>query len=268
LFDHIDGWIEGTVSSMRAGACQALLVKKQNAGKVYGSLQKTTSDSEGNSDRKKLSLEPLSIHYLEPGEDVQGFTPTQPGQNFEGALTALARMLGLNMGLAVEQTMLDYSRVSYLSSRAMRLQADATANVWRDRLVKRKLRRLFRWWIDRMIALGELPAGSESERYAHEWVFEPRAWVDPDKDIKAALMELDMGLTTRQKLCKERGAEFVNNVDTLATERKVLVSAGIPLVMSTATREEGANQPAETTKENPNETTSEEDDDADDAADE
>jgi len=66
-------------------------------------------------------------------------------------------------------------------------------------------------------------------------------------------------------LCKERGGEFVNNVDTLATERKVLVSAGIPLVMSTATREEGANQPADTTKENPNEKTSEEDDDADDA---
>jgi lambda family phage portal protein len=236
VFDHLDGFLEATITAARAGACQALLVKRHNSSRWPAGLSTTTSDA-GGTDRPQLSLEPLSVQYLEPDEDVSAFNPSFPQANIDIAVATFSRLLGLNMGLALEQVTLDFSRVSYLSSRAMRLQADATANIYRDRTDKRKLRRIYRWWLDRMISTGQVPApADEDEAYAHEWVYEPRAWVDPDKDVKAALIEVDMGLTTMATLCKERGREYAENIEARKQEIKAARRAGVPMVMSTNTR--------------------------------
>jgi capsid protein len=160
--------------------------------------------------------------------------------------------MGLNLGLAVEQVLLDFSQVTYLSSRAMRQQADATANVAKDRFERKKLRRVLPWWIDRMAAMGEIPSGPE-DRYAHEWIYAPRGWIDPDKDLKAALIELDMGLTTMEILAKERGREFAELVAKRSAEIKAMKTADIPVVMSSQTREMGAVAGAPPTDETPQE---------------
>jgi hypothetical protein len=51
--------------------------------------------------------------------------------------------------------------------------------------------------------------------------------VDPDKDSKAAERDLKNSLTTRRKLCADRGLDFDEVVDQLRRERELLDQAGI-----------------------------------------
>lgn len=237
LFDHLDGYVEAVVAAARAGACQAILVKRKGAANAYAGIGARAKDARGQ-ERKAFKLEPLSVNFLEPDEDVQGFNPTQPTQNFGDFLAALARLMGLNLGLTLEQVMLDFSRVNYSSSRAARLQADATALVERDRFVRRFLRRVYQWWVSKMVVIGELPAPPD-DFWAHEWIGDARPWVDPEKELKAALIELDMGLTTLAILAKERGREFVELVLARQAEIELAREAGVPVVMSNQTRDLG-----------------------------
>lgn len=237
VFDHFDGYIEAVTTAARAGACQALIITKQNPSNPLANLP-TVTNSAGNAQRS-LAMEPMMIHYARPGEDVKGFTPTQPTQSFPEFTATLARIMGTNLGLTLEQVMLDFSRVNYSSSRAARLQAEATASDERTKFTKMFLSRVWRWWSSKQIKSGLLPAPPE-DYYAHEWVWDARPWVDPEKELKAALVELDMGLTTLTLLAKERGREFAQLVQQRKAELDMLKKADIPAVQSNQTRDMGA----------------------------
>lgn len=234
LFEHFDGYVEAVVTASRAAACQALLITKTNPGQLVGGLG-TTTNSAGNQ-QKKLTLEPMMVHTLREGEGVEGFNPTFPTANFSPFMDALARLMGLKLGLTLEQVMLNFSQTNYSSSRAARLQADRTANDERDRFERRVLRRHHAYWISKMVRASKLPTPPD-DFWAHEWEWDARPWVDPEKELNAALIELDMGLTTLAILAKERGREFADLVQQRSDEIKACRKAGIPEVHSTLTRE-------------------------------
>lgn len=235
LFEHFDGYVEAVVTASRAAACQALLITKANPAGMTAGLG-TTTNSAGNQ-QKKLTLEPMMVHTLREGEDVKGFNPTFPSASFSPFMDALARLMGLKMGLTLEQVMLNFSQTNYSSSRAARLQADSTANGERFRFEWRVLRRHHRYWISKMVMAGKLPQPPD-DFWAHEWEWDARPWVDPEKELKAALIELDMGLTTLAILAKERGREFADLVEDRADEIKACRKGGIPIVRSNQTRDD------------------------------
>lgn len=235
LFEHFDGYVEAVVTASRAAACQALLITKTNPGQLVNGLG-TTTNSAG-SQQKKLTLEPMMVHALREGEDVKGFNPTFPTANFSPFMDSLARLMGLKLGLTLEQVMLNFSQTNYSSSRAARLQADRTASDERYRFECRVLRRHHRYWISKMVLFGKLPSPPD-DFWAHEWEWDARPWVDPEKELKAALIELDMGLTTLAILAKERGREFAELVKQRGEEIDACRKGGIAIVRSNQTRDE------------------------------
>lgn len=234
LFDNIEGYLEGTVTAARAASYFSLLIKKHNAGKAFASLG-TITNSNAES-QQHLRLEPGSVQYLAPDEDVVQISPQQPTQNFPDAIAAISRFIGLPFGLTIEQVLLDFSRANYSSSRAARLQAQQTAEIYQQRFATRFVSRVYQWvlskWVNRGLIGGAIP-----ERFwAHEWIPQGRPWVDPTKDMQAALMAIDAGLESRSNIALERGYDFRELIRRSAADRQLMTAAGVPVVASTMTR--------------------------------
>jgi lambda family phage portal protein len=233
LFDHIEAYVEASVIAARAAANQALLIIKNNPGLVAGQLP-TGMNGSGESQRIQRQ-EPGMVHYLAPGEDVRQANPAHPTQQFPDFVTALSRFVGLPFGLTIEQILLDFSRANYSSSRAARLQTEATALVEQQRFYEVFLRRVWRWWISKTVNNGELP-NPPADYWAHEWIPQGKPWVDPTKEIQAALMAIDAGLDARSLIVRERGYDWKRMVETNKSDRADMMKAELPMVNSTMTR--------------------------------
>lgn len=234
LFEHIDGYLEATVSAARIAACFGILIKKNNAAKAFGALG-TATNGQGNS-QQTLRLEPGMAQYLQPDEDVTQLQPHQPTQNFPDAIAAFTRFVGLPFGLTIEQLLLDFSRTSYSSARAALLQARQTADMMQQRFACRFVSRVYQWAVSKWVKRGMITGDIPEDYWKHEWIPQGRPWVDPTKDMQAALMAIDAGLDSRGNIAMGLGYNFDDLVEANRREREQMIEAGIPIVNSNLTR--------------------------------
>jgi lambda family phage portal protein len=234
LFDHIDGYVEGSVIAARAAANQALLIKRTNASQAYSKLSASLN---GNGMSQAIQrMEPGMVHYLNPDEDVVQMNPAHPTQSFPDFVAALARFVGLNFGLTLEQVMLDFSRTNYSSARAARLQADQTAYVEQQEFYDSFLFPVWRWLVSKWVKSGLVTGRVPEDYWAHEWIPQGKAWVDPTKEISAAALAIDYGLESRTNIALGIGYRFEDLVKRNAEDRRMMDAADLPLVNSTLTR--------------------------------
>lgn len=244
LFDQIDGYLEATVTAARIAACFGILIKTNAAAAAFGNLQ--TQQNQNAQAQRIANIEPGMVQYLAPGDEIQQVSPSQPTQSFPDFVAVLMRFAGLSMGLPLELVMLDFSRTNYSSARAALLQAYRSFRVLQDRFEKQFLRRIYPWWLDRMVKLGEIqvPPGLGDLAYDHKWLAPGWEWVDPLKEIQAALLELDTGLTTLSDLAAQKGKDLYELFARRQRELETMKKMNIPIMHSNSTRDEA--QPGET----------------------
>lgn len=228
LFDQIVGYLESVVVASRIGASQAALVLKRNPGAAMASLPGTVTNSAGNQ-QKSLKIEPGMIHFLGDGEDVKGFNPTQPQQNFPDAIAAFARFVGLRLGLTLEQILLDFSRTNYSSSRAAKIQAFMTAYQEQEDFASTFHARIYPWFVAKLLKSGQLTdAPLDGTAYDFDWIPQGRPLTDPTKEIAAMVAAVGLGIDARSLIAAEIGMDFDALVKINASDLKKLQAAGLP----------------------------------------
>lgn len=246
LLDQIDGYLEAIVVASRVAACQSLLVKTTDASKIFGGLQ-TTINSQ-NQTQPIVNFEPGMVRYLKPGEDVVQIKPEQPHADFVNFLTELLRIAGVTFGMPLELVLLDFSRTNYSSARASLLQAYRSFQTLQQQFIDTVLKRIYRWRISRWVATGELevptalrgnPAKGQPPTYwKHTWIAPGWAWVDPVKEIQAAMLEVDLGITSLTDIAAQHGKIlteiFQRRSNELIEQRKL----DIPVIHSSLTRDD------------------------------
>jgi len=237
LFDQIVGYLEATVMAARAGACHALLVTKKNPQNAMDNLRNaaTTSSATG-IQQATTTIEPMTIRYLAEGESVTGFSPTQPGQNFPQAITALSRFIGLRFGLTIQQLLLDFEHVSYSSARAARNQSDVTAVLEQDDFAATFFR-IYAWVVSKWCRAGLITAPKPPDWYAFEWIPNHKALIDPTKEITAAAQAIALCVDSRRNFAAANGYDFATLVKDNAEDVQMLTAAGL------ATDPSGMNPP-------------------------
>jgi lambda family phage portal protein len=235
-FDQIDGLADAVVVAGRVAACQALLIKKAGAATGFNALGTQTSST--NTSQKLQSMEPGMVHYLNPGEEVVTVNPTQPQQQFGDFLANFVRLIGICVGLPLEILLLDFSRTNYSSARAALLQLQRAARPHQKRFIHRILRPIYVRRIQRWIDEGELkvPAGIP-DPLKHSWIPPGWAWVDPQKDIAAALMAIDGNLDSRENIIASHGRELEDVLDQRQREEEEIAERELPSVRSINTRD-------------------------------
>jgi lambda family phage portal protein len=154
-------------------------------------------------------MEPGAMVVLPPGKDVE--FPDAPAQGGASALlTNTLRMLAAGVGVTYEQMTGDYSQVNYSSARAALLEFRRFCEgVQHHTLIFQMLRPTWLRFIRWEVLMGGIPAVSyQSDRAAFEgvkWLPPKWDWVDPEKDAKAAVLEMDNNLRSRAEIVSERG---------------------------------------------------------------
>lgn len=245
LFDQIDGYQEAVIVAARIAACQGLMIKSNSAANQLNGL-KTATDLQGNP-RRITQMEPGIIHYLQPGEEVQTINPSQPTQSFPDFMAAMLRFAGLTLGLPLELVLLDFSRTNYSSARASLLQAYRSFRTQQQSFCERFMSRTYRWRISKWVKNGQLvvppkllgvPAdGTSPAWWNHQWIAPGWAWVDPVKELQAALMAIDGGLATVSGTLQEHGKDLRDLTAVRAREIKLFDELGIVLSKSNMTRD-------------------------------
>ena len=161
-------------------------------------------------------LEAGTLTDLLPGEEVQWSTPPDAG-GLEGFLYQALCALAAGWGLTYYQLTGDLTKVNYSSMRAGLLEFRRACEAYqRNVLIQGFCRPVFSRWLKEAVISGvlDLP-GYADDPWQYEdvaWVTPGWDWVDPLKDVQAAIAADRAGYTSRSRIVAARG-EDVETID-------------------------------------------------------
>ena len=209
-------------------------------GQAMGDLfddAKSYLDQRGQATPVPLGLGPGgAIPRLFPGEKLSSYSTARPNAQFDAFMTSITRHAAAGLGQPYEVFMRDFSRTNYSSARAALMEG------WRAILVYRLLKGT-RWCkpafaavIDEAVWRGyiDLPRYLDGRRFRNAWLRSlwlgpPRGWVDPVKEIQAAMLRIQLGISTLRDEAQEQGRGGVELLDQIELERGELARRGVTL---------------------------------------
>jgi lambda family phage portal protein len=155
-------------------------------------------------------LEPGTMQFLEPGEDVRFSQPGDVGGTYEAFMRQQLRGIAIGMGITYEQLTGDLSGVNYSSIRAGLVEfRRRIAMIQHHLMVFQLCRPVWNRWFELAILNNQLPLNADSKV---KWIPQGFDWVDPLKDIKAQVMSIQNGLKSRAEVVSELGYD-VEDID-------------------------------------------------------
>jgi len=214
----INGFVEAVLVAERTAACAFPVFK-----------QSDLSDIDENAKDFKIELNPGSGFTLPAGLSMESFTPSHPGDRLGDFIKAGQRFISSGWGVSYNALANDLEGVNYSSMRSGLL-------IERDRW-----RVLQEWWIDRFrtpvyaeftrcaLLTGALKLDSRdpAEFSAVKWIPRGWLWVDPLKDVNAAVISIENGLGCRTDYLAEQGRDFEDVCERLKDEKLVATAAGL-----------------------------------------
>lgn len=203
----------------------AELVRKKVASLIAGFVMKTDTsislvgEQDAGDGLKVASWEPGQLIELMPGEDVKFSEPTDVGNNFDAFEKSQMRKIASAIGLTYEQLTGDLGDVNYSSIRAGMLEFRRQMEAFQHQVVVHRLcRPIWSAWIEAAALAGIISSSAYADDptpfLAVKWIPQGWAWVDPEKEIRAAKEAIRAGITTRTDVISATG-EDPESVDAL-----------------------------------------------------
>ena len=183
-------------------------------------------------DPNDYEMGPGTINILQPGEDVRFNTPTHPNTAFDVFIKSICTQIGSALEIPRDLLLKEFN-ASYSASRAAMLEAWKAFKMRREWLTNDFCKPVYEIWLTEAIALGRIQApgffNDPLIRQAYlgsEWIGPAQGQLDGTKEIQAATMAIEAGLSTReQEAIKLNGSDYAANVDKLAVENDKLNQA-------------------------------------------
>jgi len=207
---HIDKnekYIDAELIGACLNASYALAVIRKDAGAIppafTGGISSTGEDEFGNRLEK---MEPGTIEYLQPGEDIKGVGMERPGTNFNLFVDRVSAYIGRPLALPLMLITGDYSGATFMNARIALQQARSRWQREQRWVLNPMVSRTWRWHVDRMILQDKL--SQRADAYKH--LVQCRRWtyVDPFKEAMADRTELENATTTRRDICARQGRDY------------------------------------------------------------
>lgn len=173
------------------------------------------SDTGGTYDGQKMSeLQPGAIVGLEEGQKITASDPPVVG-GYQEFMNQGIRSVAMGLGISYE-SFGDLKGVNFSSGKMGRMEMDRFVDVWQRQLIIGQFCHGIGRWMKEVWPLArevrKLPPVPED----FEWTAPKRPMIDPSKEIKAAVEEIDAGLTSLQRKQREMGQD----PDVIARERE------------------------------------------------
>src|SRR5215210_4790491 len=161
-------------------------------------------------DERTIDLQPGQITMLEPGEEVQTSAPADSGQTYEPFQYRTLLQVSAALGVPYAYLSNDMLKANYSNSRLALLEFRRRIEAYQHAvMVWQFCRRVWARWMDVAVLSGALDIPDYEERRreynACAWLPPKWDWVDPLKDARAEIEQIEAGLKSRSQALAERG---------------------------------------------------------------
>lgn len=224
----LNEFITAVSVKQRVQACLAVFIKKTippvGLGRQARDPDRVSYDGK--------SLTPGMIKELNAGDDVQVVNPTGQSADATSFTKLQQRMIAAGQGISYEATSRDMSETTYSSARQGMLEDELTFDEEYEQLVQ-VMDEIYEAFLEACFLSGALRGRgywSDRERYtAHEWIRQPKAWIDPLKEANATMVALGCGIKTFKQVSAEGGRDWRAQIDDMVEVNEYAMSKGLDL---------------------------------------
>ena len=201
----------------RIEACLAIFIKKglptTGLGRQNGSASGERVSYEGK------MLTPGMIKELNAGDEIQVVNPSGQGADATSFTKLQQRLVGAGQGISYEATSRDMAESTYSSARQGLIEDDLTYKEDKELLIE-VLDEIYETFIISAVLSGAIAIPKfwqEKDRFlTHEWIQEPKPWIDPYKESNANKIALQTGQKTYKQIAAENGRDWRTQIDDMA----------------------------------------------------
>lgn len=170
-------------------------------------------------------------YRLNKGDTVQQYKPEHPIGAFGPFLLNALRFIASGLHTAYASLTGDLSGANYSSMRVGLLSERDGYRRAQMVIAMRFYRPVFLEWLKyaTLTRALDLPASQLARLSAHKWMPRGFPWIDPVKDMEAAILAVDHGFNTRSNICAGDGRDFEEVIAQLAQEQAIADEYGVEL---------------------------------------
>ena len=223
----LNGWREASLIAARASAAKFGVITTPSGDEFVG-------DDESPEGMPIIDMEPGSYSQLPAGHNFEMIDPKHPTSSFADFETAILR--GISSGLNVSYTSLsnDLTGVSYSSIRQGTIEERDHYRMLQSFLIQHFCEPIFMSWLDSALDFGEMNIPNTNEKFrkfSSNVHFRGRgfAWVDPLKEINAAVTGVQNGLMSLNDVAANYGRDIEELFAQIQNDKALAEQYGIKM---------------------------------------
>lgn len=233
LQDVYEGF-DYALAKMKVSQLFGLVFYRDAEAALQGTIATLDSDNDGVADsgyEVDFGKGPVQLD-LNPGDRAEFLEAKTPASE---TVAFLQMMIHVALkSLDIPYSFFDESFTNFYGSRAGLQQYQKSCET-KIADLQEVLDEITAWRLGLAILDGDLalPRGIEFEQLKWEWVPRGVAWWDPQKEVKGNTMAIAAGLDNPQRICRDIGTDFYENIDAIADAMAYAKMKGVPLNLAT-----------------------------------
>jgi lambda family phage portal protein len=226
----VNEFITAVSVKQRIEACLSVFIKKQLPVTGIGRSGAPSASERFDYDGKTLT--PGMIKELNAGDDVSVVNPTGQSADATSFVKLQQRLVGAGQGISYEATSRDMSETNYASARQGAIEDELTFVEEQDKLLA-VLDEIYETFVISCVLAEQISAPDfweNKEKYLeHEWIIQPKKWIDPQKEANATKTALNTGVKTFKQVSAENGTDWRVQIDDMAEVIEYAEKKGIDI---------------------------------------
>jgi len=231
---NLDDYFKAVSFMQKILASLCVFIKQTLPDGALGGLgrtnQKIIEDNDPNSRQQKIKAG--QIMYLKPGEEATSINPSGNSAEAEGFGRQQQRMASAAMGLSLEATARDMSKMNYSSARQNLLEDNKTYIDWQLWLQEHALDEIYTEFLISAYLAGQFPMipdfwKNKENYFQHRFIAQGMSWIDPLKEANANKTMLDSGQATLEEICAKKGQDWKEVLNQRAKEQAYMKELGL-----------------------------------------
>ena len=176
-----------------------------------------------------INAEPGTFHQLPTGVDFKPFNMDHPSTAFGEFQKGILLSIATSMGVSYASLSSDLSGTSYSSVRQGELEQREYYRGQQRYLVDHFLRPAYALWLQHVMEFGYIPIPAvRFQKFYSATEFRPRGWqwVDPLKEINAAVTGMHNGIMSPQDVATQYGNDFEETMKDWQAAQQISESYG------------------------------------------
>lgn len=180
----------------------------------------------------EYEMGPGTVHTLEQGEDIVFGDPKRPASGFSSFVRCLSEQVGAALEIPADLLLKSFN-ASYSASRAALLEAWKAFSMRREWFADDFCRPIYEIWMHEAVASGRIYAPGfftdpimRDAYLGASWVGPSQGQLDPTKEVKAEILAVENGFSTRQQSATRiNGSDWNANMQQVLRENEIMAEA-------------------------------------------